>query len=342
VGPNSWSQKEKTAFYSWANYCQAMVWFEAAAGLEPAKLPAGSSNKIWFSMEQMPGEINPDLLVQWGAPLVMRAFSRWRNNQKQKFILVDNWEENRDPTKSFHEKIMLSPEEWSSSPPHGEKKSKWTSAAIDWIRNQTLEYEKIINKLPEKAELGWARALNQAWIGQKEKLQIFIGNSMPIRDFLQFSPSQSAVFSDVFSQRGLSGIDGNFAFSAGLQKGIKKPLVIVVGDLTAYHDLNSLHLLKQQEQDLFLLIINNAGGEIFRVVDTNAWRKQENIFTTPVNVSWQNAAATFSLPYEECKSLDQLQKRAELWRKNGGKLLVEFKVDANVNRAARESLGQKT
>jgi hypothetical protein len=24
------------------------------------------------------------------------------------------------------------------------KKSKWTSAAIDWIRNQTLEYEKII------------------------------------------------------------------------------------------------------------------------------------------------------------------------------------------------------
>jgi 2-succinyl-5-enolpyruvyl-6-hydroxy-3-cyclohexene-1-carboxylate synthase len=100
--------------------------------------------------------------------------------------------------------------------------------------------------------------------------------------------------------------------------------------------------VKQQEQDLFLLIINNAGGEIFRVVDTNAWREQENIFTTPVNVSWQNAAATFSLPYEECQTLSKLQELAELWRKKGGKLLVEFKVDANVNRAARESLGQKT
>ena len=63
--------------------------------------------------------------------------------------------------------------------------------------------------------------------------------------------------------RGASGIDGLISTGCGFSAGLKKPLTLLIGDLSAIHDLNSFKILAESKMPVFLVIINNHGGGIF-------------------------------------------------------------------------------
>jgi 2-succinyl-5-enolpyruvyl-6-hydroxy-3-cyclohexene-1-carboxylate synthase len=98
--------------------------------------------------------------------------------------------------------------------------------------------------------------------------QLFLGNSLPIRDFALFAHSLCSPHVGVVHQRGHAGIDGYFAGAAGVRAAAaqQEPVVALFGDVTAAHDLGSLALLTQLgplEAPLIVIVINNAGGRIF-------------------------------------------------------------------------------
>jgi 2-succinyl-5-enolpyruvyl-6-hydroxy-3-cyclohexene-1-carboxylate synthase len=66
--------------------------------------------------------------------------------------------------------------------------------------------------------------------------------------------------------RGASGIEGLIASAAGFVHGAGQPGVIYLGDLSSIHDLNSLHLLKESQTPLVVVVPNNQGGGIFRLL----------------------------------------------------------------------------
>ena len=92
---------------------------------------------------------------------------------------------------------------------------------------------------------------------------LFIGNSMPIRDFSNVSIANRPDIT-VFANRGASGIDGLISTAAGLAVSTQRHCTIVLGDLSAIHDLASLLYLKQLSARLRIVIVNNSGGQIFQ------------------------------------------------------------------------------
>ena len=66
-------------------------------------------------------------------------------------------------------------------------------------------------------------------------------------------------------QRGASGIDGLFAGAAGVRAvtDARTPVVLLLGDVSAAHDLGSLSLCARAEAPLVLVVVHNAGGRIF-------------------------------------------------------------------------------
>ena len=92
---------------------------------------------------------------------------------------------------------------------------------------------------------------------------LFIGNSMPIRDFSNVSSSNRPDIT-VFTNRGASGIDGLISTAAGLAVSANKHCTIVLGDLSAIHDLASLLFLKALPLRLRIIVVNNSGGQIFQ------------------------------------------------------------------------------
>ena len=72
------------------------------------------------------------------------------------------------------------------------------------------------------------------------------------------------IFSGIFN-RGASGIDGLLlSTAAGLAVTSQRHCTIVLGDLSAIHDLASLLFLKQLPLRLRIITVNNSGGQIFQ------------------------------------------------------------------------------
>jgi 2-succinyl-5-enolpyruvyl-6-hydroxy-3-cyclohexene-1-carboxylate synthase len=147
---------------------------------------------------------------------------------------------------------------------------------------------------------------------------IFLGNSMPIRDFNSCADFQSPNPSQILGNRGASGIDGNIATIAGICSGSGKPVTALLGDLTVLHDLNSLALLRGEP--VTLVVVNNDGGGIFRFLPLGIDpAKRERFWETPHGMDFAHAAAQFGLEYH-CPAgnpalaqlLSQLPLRARL------------------------------
>jgi 2-succinyl-5-enolpyruvyl-6-hydroxy-3-cyclohexene-1-carboxylate synthase len=155
---------------------------------------------------------------------------------------------------------------------------------------------------------------------------VFLGNSMPIRDFDSCVAAVSKDVVNVFANRGASGIDGNIATVAGLAMGCASPLLAVMGDLAALHDLNSLPLL--QGLPVTLVVINNGGGGIFRFLPIDV---EERLLETPHAWEFRGAAQQFGMEYHQVASLSEL--RTLLAERHSALRILECHTDRAENHA---------
>jgi len=94
---------------------------------------------------------------------------------------------------------------------------------------------------------------------------IFYSNSFPVRDQELFCPQWSKSHQQV-SQRGAAGIDGISSTAIGVSIGLNKPGVVMSGDIAFLYDSNALLSGRLLEKPLLILMINNGGGSIFKML----------------------------------------------------------------------------
>ncbi len=95
-----------------------------------------------------------------------------------------------------------------------------------------------------------------------EECVFHLGNSSPVRYVQLFNPIASVNYQ---GNRGVSGIDGCSSTALGYSLLSEKLNVLVSGDLSFVYDINAFwnHLDKN---NLKIIIINNGGGGIFRII----------------------------------------------------------------------------
>jgi 2-succinyl-5-enolpyruvyl-6-hydroxy-3-cyclohexene-1-carboxylate synthase len=156
--------------------------------------------------------------------------------------------------------------------------------------------------------LAQEQRINEPWIAyflSKEippHFGLFSGNSMPVRnlDYFAFSSDKTI---PITANRGVSGIEGNIACAAGYAEGLEKPVVLLIGDISFLHDLNSLYYLKKMKQPLIIVLINNNGGDIFTLLPvSNVPEVFEEYFTVPHGLNFEAGAKQFGVAYSRCES----------------------------------------
>lgn len=196
---------------------------------------------------------------------------------------------------------------------------------------------------------------------QSTKTNIFFGNSMPIR-IGDIYPKPNG-FCSVFSNRGVSGIDGLIATICGAaqssttNRNEASKLIGVIGDLSALHDLNSVFFLnntgltntkminskltgikkskkndaiKLRKSSVSLIIINNGEGSIFRHLELfKNFKKtdQAQAILYRHSLKFTDIAKMASLPYRHLKNISDLDSCLN-WIFQSGNKILEVKVDA--------------
>ena len=110
-----------------------------------------------------------------------------------------------------------------------------------------------------------------------------LSNSFPVRDMALFGDYDGK---EIYVNRGAAGIDGILSTAIGISHSSKKPGVLFIGDIAFLHDSNALLKLHEINDPLIIVVLNNGGGTIFKMLPVNEHKNEfSDYFETPHNVS---------------------------------------------------------
>ncbi len=133
------------------------------------------------------------------------------------------------------------------------------------------------------------------------KANLFVGNSLPVRHLDQFGrPSRRQIH--IYGNRGASGIDGVVSSALGVAAAEPStPMLLLIGDVSFYHDLNGLLAIRQRNLDnVTIVLFHNDGGGIFRRLPVAQHQPQfKELFLTPHGLDFAPAAKMYGLDYTQ-------------------------------------------
>jgi 2-succinyl-5-enolpyruvyl-6-hydroxy-3-cyclohexene-1-carboxylate synthase len=168
----------------------------------------------------------------------------------------------------------------------------------EWLRVDHLAREAITAALHALEEPFEGKVLAELADLLPEGAVLYAGNSMPVRDLDTFFPSRGRTVRFV-ANRGASGIDGVVSSALGASAASSGPLVLVIGDLSFYHDLNGLLAARLHHLNATIILLNNDGGGIFSFLPQAAHPEHfETLFGTPHGLDFRPAVEMYGGSFE--------------------------------------------
>lgn len=134
--------------------------------------------------------------------------------------------------------------------------------------------------------------------------QLHLGNSTPVRYAQLFDEASTFIN---WSNRGTSGIDGCVSTAAGAAEICPETTTIITGDIGFFYDSNALWN-KHLSSRLRIVVINNGGGNIFRVIQgPDQYEELEAYIETAHNLNTEGLAKNFGINYYSALSQKQLE-----------------------------------
>ncbi|MDE3094502.1 MAG: 2-succinyl-5-enolpyruvyl-6-hydroxy-3-cyclohexene-1-carboxylic-acid synthase [Chloroflexota bacterium] len=167
---------------------------------------------------------------------------------------------------------------------------------------------------------------------------LFAGNSMPVRDLDTFFPSSPRAVR-FLANRGANGIDGVVSSALGVSSVTDGPLVLVIGDLSFFHDMNGLLAAKRHRLDATIVLLNNDGGGIFSFLPQAEHPAQfEELFGTPHGLDARPACDLYGVGYERVVSRSAFRDAVARSIASPGVRVIEVRTDRMANVALHRAL----
>ncbi|CAH6863787.1 2-succinyl-5-enolpyruvyl-6-hydroxy-3-cyclohexene-1-carboxylate synthase [Vibrio chagasii] len=283
---------------------------------------------LWMQSDAAKAQLSQcDFIIQFSERIVSKRLNQWVKGQaatfcSSQYIVVspDAHRINQEHLPQTH--IVADIEYWLSEqhlPTLLGEHAGWAAPLAEVANTvQQLALAQISNN-DQLTELSVAVDLSSRLKGR----ELFVGNSLMVR-LVDMLSSISAT--QVYSNRGASGIDGLVATAAGVIKANQTPLMMLIGDTSLLYDLNSLALLTHSTTPMVIVVTNNDGGAIFDLLPVPEQQKQ-SLYQMPHGFSFEHAAAQFKLDYAAPETLNCYQTLIEKHFEQGqGTLLVEVKT----------------
>ncbi len=235
----------------------------------------------------------PDLVIRLGSTPTSRVLNRWLAAAAAPTFLIDPEHAWRDEDDVATSVMACDPQPLLEALPPVDR-SAWREQWISAGKKATAAVAATMVTTPVH-EGHVVRAL-AARLPQNG--QVFIGSSMPVRAADSFWPLTKAQ-QRFFANRGASGIDGLVSSGLGVATGRNPaPTVLLLGDLSLYHDMNGLWALQRHGIKATLVVCDNNGGGVFNFLPQAEHQDVfEEIFATPLGLDLSQVARLYGLVY---------------------------------------------
>lgn len=226
-------------------------------------------------------------------------------------------------------------------PGAGQGAGEWAEA---WRRRAQRAREGLCSRLEGEPSLSEPAVFVELADLLPEGAILFVGNSMPVRDMDAFFSGGRRPLR-FLANRGASGIDGVISTALGAGAVSTTPLVLVLGDLSFYHDMNGLLAVKRYGLRATIILLNNDGGGIFSLLpQADDPEHFEELFGMPHGLDFRMAAEMYGLSYRRVVSREEFRLAVGEAVRGEGATLVEVRTDraanARLHRELRAAVSQ--
>ena len=280
-------------------------------------------------------DLNPDVILRFGFQPTGKglelALRHWQPDHHFHFASTQDWQD-----ATFSESIHLSWLGRAFSTEHitAQPNSSWFDK---WQKYESKFKEHLDGICSQKTSLTDGHIYRHLIPQCQPNDFIAVSNSFPARDIQLFGPD--AINHPLFLNRGASGIDGVTSTALGINIGLNQSGILFTGDLAFLHDTNALLNQQKIEQNLTIIVINNSGGSIFRMLPIEQHTQYfEDYFETPQSAHIGKLVQSYDIPYHVISTSKALQQfDLEQWQKdNKGLSVIECQTDANASMDLRK------
>jgi 2-succinyl-5-enolpyruvyl-6-hydroxy-3-cyclohexene-1-carboxylate synthase len=220
-----------------------------------------------------------------------------------------------------------------------QERAEWAEI---WREAERVTRQALSSVLADFTELFEGRVFSELAALLPLTALLYLGNSMPIRDMDTFFWCQDRSFR-CLGNRGANGIDGmiSSALGASAAGGAEEPAILVIGDLSFFHDLNGLLAARLHSLDLLIILLNNNGGGIFSFLPQAAYPEHfEQLFGTPTNLDFRPVVEMYGGSFQRISSWSEFRSALQSGLAGKGLRVIEVPTERTSNVAMHGQLWQ--
>lgn len=203
----------------------------------------------------------PDVIFHFGGRLTGKHYYRFLQEHPHiEVITINGALNNEDPSHQVGRRVECNTEDFCKK-------------ILPLIQERKEKSENVWEKfIQQKRELIESHELSYPYISKNiveltpDNEILYIANSTVIRSFDSYMHETQQKDLTIYCNRGVSGIEGLLSSALGASDIEKRPVTLVIGDVSLFHDLNALFYLKKDARPLQVVIVNNYGGGIFTLL----------------------------------------------------------------------------
>ncbi len=292
-----------------------------------------------FLRDQPTGELlAPDLVLRFGAMPTSKPLMLYLQQlEETRVVLVEEGDIWRDQSFSIAEVVQADPTGLCEALCDRTGASSPNLASRTWLQRwqsvqstTRTQVQQIVSQGVDITESGvFAELADLVTPGST----VYAGNSMPVRDLDAFFPALPIPLT-FQSNRGANGIDGVVSSALGAAAVANDPVILVIGDLSFYHDMNGLFAAKKYEIDATVILVNNDGGGIFHFLPQNTAldvQTFEDLFGTPSGLDFSQLQQLYGIDVVRPSSWSAFRDEVQASVGSRGVKVIEVVTDRTVN-----------
>lgn len=289
--------------------------------------------------EPFKSRLKPDLLITCGKSMISKNLKIFiRNNRPTFHFHIQENPDLIDPFQTLTHKVEVSPEYFFKQLfedldflnfKEGDEESD--TEYFDLWNEASLKAKQKLNQFLNNADYCEFKVIRDVIDKLPENVIFHIANSMAVR-YSNLVGLEKGKNIEVFANRGTSGIDGSLSSAFGCALKTDKIVVCLIGDMSFFYDRNAFWNTYLPD-NLRVIIINNHGGNIFRIIDGPS--KQPEVgdyFETKQNSTAEYFCKENDVEYQKVNDEASLEHALNsLHQKSSRPVVIEVEVDGFQN-----------
>ena len=255
----------------------------------------------WLGREELHAALAPDLVISFGKSIISKSLKLFLRKQDLQHWHIQPDGQAKDTYAGLTRILGSEPFAFLT----------WLSTHLppmesDYAQRWQLLEEQIASSLPlalKEVGFGEYSAVKQVLDALPTNGQLHVANSMAIR-YVNFLGRRTQ---EICCNRGTSGIDGSNSTAVGASLISQAPVTLLTGDMAFFYDRNAFWH-NYPMPNLRVIVLNNQGGGIFRLIDGPARQPElEEFFETKQALSAKSLAEEYGFGYASVITSEQLE-----------------------------------